>query len=209
MDKIKLGRMESAFLAEMFRYGLHHMEEGVGTHRAENQLLLGAEGFEINSLIKNFQEAFDLEETEWMKIEDIRRIVEHYRVSNGKASRRDEPYFNENLTLETAFDIMDLHIKDMMDSGRYCMPEEDRMEIIRVFGGTFRHERGEMIKELLDIMKKELKEPKSMEMEKLADYLLKDWQEEFGKGEDPGAGESAADMAIRLLKRYKEGELRT
>lgn len=38
----------------------------------------------------------------------------------------------------------------------------------------------------------------------LANYLLKDWPEEFGRGEDPGAGESAVEMAIRLLERYKK-----
>lgn len=156
-EKIKLGRMESAFLAEMIEYGLRHMEDGVATHRADN-LLYGAEGFEINTLIEKLQQAFDLEASEWTNIERIRQIIDRYRVSNGKASRKDEPYFNENLTPEIAFNILDLHVTDMMDCQKYQLSTEVRSEVIRVFGGTFRYERGEMIKELLDVIKEERKQ---------------------------------------------------
>ena len=155
-EKIKLGRMESAFLAEMVEYGLRHMEDGVGTHKADN-LMYGAEGFEINSLIEKFQQAFDLEASEWTTIERIRQIIDRYRVSNGKGSRKNEPYFNENLTPEIAYNILDLHVTDMMDCQKYKLTPEVRSEIIRVFGGTFRYQRGEMIKELLDVLKEERK----------------------------------------------------
>lgn len=45
------------------------------------------------------------------------------------------------------------------------------------------------------------------QVSQLANFLLKDYGEEFGKGSDPGAGEGAVEMAIRLLKKTKNPEM--
>jgi hypothetical protein len=40
------------------------------------------------------------------------------------------------------------------------------------------------------------------EVDRLADYLMEAWPHEIGQG-DPAHGESAVDVAIRLLKRLE------
>lgn len=44
---------------------------------------------------------------------------------------------------------------------------------------------------------------RSQELNRLANYVLVDWQDHIGRGQD-GNGESSVDVAIRLLKAYKE-----
>lgn len=159
MEKIKLQNMEAAMLSDMWRTMLRQRQRETGLGRDNG--IPRAMTKEARKLIEKFSKAFELPDEAIVQDWDgFIRALSVLENVEGKTKKREKWLVNgDKMPTSTAIHIFEMHIKDMMDIGYYDkFTEDERSEYIGLFGGTFAHERGEMLSEVLDVIKKALTE---------------------------------------------------